>query len=408
MGPGGAGAETTPGLLRFLPIPYPIDRRPVPQYTLTDEYFGYQSIVPGGPNDLPAASPIRPRLWEASCGTSEAWSVYTQISGTGSALPENRVTNRDFERLVDTSDEWITTRTGISERRISSGENTSDLAARAAANALSSAGIGPLDVDLVIAATVSPDKFTPTVSCQVQKALGLAKATCFDLWAGCTGFIFALMTADSMIRSGLFGRALVIGAEVLSKLVDWTDRGTCVLFGDGAGAVVLSRSENPGVLAHVTGSDGAGGHVLCIDGVPLANPWTVGSIPSPSQPSSVIRMDGQEVFKFAVTTMQQSIRRVCELAGIELDDVPYIIPHQANDRIIESVAGRMKIPRSRFYTNLDRRGNTSAASIPIALDEMNRADMLKARMPLLLVGFGGGLTWGASMVRWMPDSREDS
>jgi 3-oxoacyl-[acyl-carrier-protein] synthase-3 len=332
--------------------------------------------------------------------------VYTKILGTGSALPENRVTNLDFERLVDTTDEWITARTGISERRISSGENTSDFAARAAANALSSAGIGPLDVDLVIAATVSPDSFTPTVSCQVQKALGLAGATCFDLWAGCTGFIFALMTADSLIRSGAFSHALVIGAEVLSKLVDWTDRGTCVLFGDGAGAVLLSQSPNPGVLAHFTGSDGTRGSVLCIDGIPLANPWTADQAPSP--PHSVIRMDGQEVFKFAVTAMQQSIRRVCELAGIDLDDVPYIIPHQANNRIIESVAGRMKIPRSRFYTNLDRRGNTSAASIPIALDEMNRAGVLKPQMPLVLVGFGGGLTWGASMIRWIPSSREGS
>ena len=338
--------------------------------------------------------------------------MYTKISGTGSALPENRVTNRDFERLVDTSDEWITTRTGISERRISSGENTSDFAAQAAANALSSAGVGPLDVDLIIAATVSPDSFTPTVSCQVQKALGISRATCFDLWAGCTGFIFALMTADSLIRSGLSGTALVIGAEVLSKLVDWSDRATCVLFGDGAGAVVLSQSASPGILAHYTGSDGTRGNVLRIDGVPLVNPWTpsphAGADPPPSQPSSVIRMDGQEVFRFAVTAMQQSIRRVCELSGIELDDVPYVIPHQANDRIIESVAGRMKIPRNRFYTNLDRRGNTSAASIPIALDEMNRAGMLKPEMPLLLVGFGGGLTWGASMVRWMPNFKGDS
>ena len=312
--------------------------------------------------------------------------MYTRISGTGSALPENRVTNRDFERLVDTSDEWITARTGISERRVSSGENTSVFAAHAAANALSSAGIGPLDVDLVIAATVSPDTFTPTVSCQVQEALGLARATCFDLWAGCTGFIFALMTADSLIRSGGFSRALVIGAEVLSKLVDWTDRGTCVLFGDGAGAVVLSQSGEPGLLAHFSGSDGTRGGVLCIDGVPLVNPWTAGQ--PPSAPNSVIRMDGQEVFKFAVTAIQSSMRRVCELSGIELDDVPYIIPHQANDRIIESVAGRMKIPRSRFYTNLDRRGNTSAASIPIALDEMNRAGVLQPKMPLLLVAAG--------------------
>lgn len=332
--------------------------------------------------------------------------MYTMISGTGSALPENRVTNRDFERLVDTSDEWITTRTGISARRITSGENTSDFAARAAANALSSAGIDPLDIDLVIAATVSPDSFTPTVSCQVQAALGLSKATCFDLWAGCTGFIFALMTADSLIRSGVLGRALVIGAEVLSKLVDWTDRSTCVLFGDGAGAVVLSQSERPGILAHFTGSDGTRGGVLRIDGVPLVNPWIAD--PQPPKPNSVIRMDGQEVFKFAVTAMQKSIRRVCELSGIQLEDVPYIIPHQANDRIIESVAGRMKIPRGRFYTDLDQRGNTSAASIPLALDEMNRAGLLAPQMPLLLVGFGGGLTWGASMIRWMPNSTQDS
>ena len=335
--------------------------------------------------------------------------MYTQISGTGSALPENRVINRDFERLVDTSDEWITARTGISERRISSGENTSGLAARAAANALSSAGIDPLDVDLVIVATVSPDSFTPTVSCQVQKALGLTRATCFDLWAGCTGFIFALVTADSLIRSGAFGRALVIGAEVLSKLVDWSDRSTCVLFGDGAGAVVMSQSEKPGLLAHFTGSDGTRGNVLCIDGAPLANPWIDKQPSPPDAPhKSVIRMDGQEVFKFAVTAMQASIRRVCELSGIDLDDVPYIIPHQANDRIIESVAGRMKIPRNRFYTNLGYRGNTSAASIPMALDDMNRAGLLRPEMPLVLVGFGGGLTYGASMIRWTQECQKES
>ncbi|HOK70212.1 MAG TPA: beta-ketoacyl-ACP synthase III [Bacillota bacterium] len=327
--------------------------------------------------------------------------MYTKILGTGSALPKQRVTNEDLAMLVDTSNEWITSRTGISERWISTGESASYLAAEAAAKALADADVEPSQIDLVISATVSPDNFTPTVSCEAQKALGLSRATCFDLWAGCTGFIFSLMTADALVKSGLFSHALVIGVEVLSKLVDWQDRSTCVLFGDGAGAVVLSSASQPGLVTHVSGSDGTRGDVLKIAGIPLANPWMaqhVGESETGSQ--SVICMNGQEVFKFAVKTMESSIRRVVELSGSSLHDISYIIPHQANNRIIESVAGRMKIPREKFFTNLDHRGNTSSASIPMALDEMNRAGLLLPGMHLVLVGFGGGLTWGASMVRW--------
>jgi 3-oxoacyl-[acyl-carrier-protein] synthase-3 len=338
-----------------------------------------------------------------------ACKVYTEILGTGSALPKQRITNDELAVLVDTSDEWITSRTGISERWISAGESTSDLAAEAAANALADAGVEPADIDLVISATVSPDNFTPTVSCEVQKALGLSQATCFDLWAGCTGFIFSLMTADSLLKSGFFSRALVIGAEVLSKLVDWEDRATCVLFGDGAGAAVLGRSSEPGLLSHVSGSDGSRGEVLTIGGVPLMNPWSPERAGTAGQGSlnhdqSVICMNGQEVFKFAVRAMESSIRRATELSDLSLHDISYIIPHQANNRIIQSVAGRMEMPREKFFTNLDHRGNTSSASIPMALDEMNRAGLLLPGMHLALVGFGGGLTWGASIVRWTRQS----
>ncbi|MGI5853298.1 MAG: beta-ketoacyl-ACP synthase III [Bacillota bacterium] len=318
------------------------------------------------------------------------------ITGTGSYIPEKVLTNDDLCRIVDTSDEWISTRTGIKERHIVTGEATSDLAAAAAAQALATAGVKPEEVDLVVVATVTPDRFTPTVSCLVQKKLGLKNATCLDLWAGCSGFIFSLMTAHRLMGSGSYQKALVIGAESLTKVTNWKDRNTCVLFGDGAGAVVIEPGKMNGILNHITGSDGSRGDVLVIEGVAINNP----AFQSAEMAHHII-MDGGEVFKFAVNAMNDSIMQVLEGTGLGLEEIDYFVPHQANDRIIELVANKMKLPREKFYTNLHKYGNTSAASIPIALDEMNSKGMLQKGMKLITVGFGGGLTWGANLLQWV-------
>jgi len=330
--------------------------------------------------------------------------VFSRIVSTGSSVPELEIGNHQLAELVDTSDEWIVTRTGMSRRHIATAETTSSLAAAAARKALEAAGLQADAVDLIVVATVTPDNFTPTVACEVQAALGNTTATCFDLWAGCSGFVFSLAVADSMIRVGTVRRALVIGAETLSRVVDWTDRNTCVLFGDGAGAVVLEASSERGVLACVTRSDGSRSSVLRIPGLPKANPWVGGAAQAVSVDvaPSVINMDGQEVFRFAVGAIQWSLEESAKMAGIDIASIERVIPHQANNRIIDAVASRMGIPRDVFYTNLQRFGNTSAASIPIALDELNRAGSISAGAHLALVGFGGGLTWGGSIIRWAP------
>lgn len=319
----------------------------------------------------------------------------TRITGTGSHVPERIVTNQQMAAWVDTSDEWITTRTGINERHITEGANTSAFASEAARKAMESAAIRPEEIDLVVVATVSPDRFTPTVSCLVQSNLGLKNATCFDLWAGCTGFVFALMTASNLLQSGQFSKALVIGAECLTKLTDWQDRRTCVLFGDGAGAVVVETGEEQGLIKHVTGSDGTRSDVLTIEGPPVNNPLCQNA-----DLNHFIQMEGTEVFKFAVKAIPDSIHEVLAGSGFSLEDVDYVVPHQANNRIIEYVANHLKAPSEKFYANISRFGNTSAASIPIALDEMNRSGLLKKGMRLITVGFGGGLTWGANLFRW--------
>ncbi|MGB4338365.1 MAG: beta-ketoacyl-ACP synthase III [Bacillota bacterium] len=333
--------------------------------------------------------------------------MFSTIIATGSAVPQREVTNAELAQLVDTSDEWIVTRTGMSRRRIAVTETTSSLAAAAARRALDGAGLSPDAVDLIVAATVTPDNFTPTVSCQVQATLGCARATCFDLWAGCSGFVYGVKVADAMIRSGAVSRAIVVGAETLSRVVDWTDRGTCVLFGDGAGAVLMEASPAPGVMACVTGSDGTRGGFLRIPGLPIRNPWadatsstSGGASGASAAEPSVISMDGQEVFRFAVGAIQWSIEEASKLAGVPIGRIRRIVPHQANNRIIDAVASRMRLPREVFYTNLQHYGNTSAASIPIALDEMNRQGLLHNGDHLALVGFGGGLMWGGAMVRW--------
>ncbi len=319
------------------------------------------------------------------------------IAGTGSYVPEYKMTNDDMAKLVETSDEWITSRTGIRERRISTGENTSDLAYEAANRALHRAKIEAMDIDLIICATITPDSFMPSVACMIQERLGAVRAAAFDLTAACSGLIYAMACAASFIETGMYQNILVIGAETLSKTLDWTDRSTCVLFGDGAGAVVLSASDTgKGISSIHLLSDGSKQDYLCLPALPLYNPM----VRKKDELPRVITMKGQEVFKFAVRSITEHIRTVLKKAGISGDEIKYIVTHQANCRIIEQAAKSAKIPIERFYMNLDLYGNTSAASIGIALDEMVQKGMLTAGDKLILVGFGGGMTSGAILVEW--------
>lgn len=326
------------------------------------------------------------------------------IIGTGSYLPEKILSNADLEKLVDTSDEWIISRTGIKQRRIAGAdETTSDLATGAAKNALENAGIAPDDIDLIIVATVTSDMFFPATACFVQKKLGAKNALCFDISAACSGFLYALQIARHFLTHGTRKHALVIGAEKLSTLINWEDRNTCVLFGDGAGAAVVTRppdgSQNVHgrVLSTVMGSDGNQTDILSVPGGGSACPVT------PENASSrlnAIRMDGREVYKNAVTAMFKASKQAVEKAGLTTDDISMVIAHQANMRIIDAITDRLKIPRERSFINLDKYGNTSAASIPIALDEANRTGAIKHGDNILLVAFGAGLTWASSVINW--------
>lgn len=323
---------------------------------------------------------------------------HATIIGTGSYLPGNRVTNEDMTKLVETSDEWITSRTGIKERRISTGETTSELAYEAGQRALHNAKIEAIDLDLIICATITPDSFMPSVACIVQERLGAKKAAAFDLTAACSGLIYAMATASSFIESGMYKNILVIGAETLSKALDWSDRSTCVLFGDGAGAMILSvTEENNGIKSVNLVSDGSKQDYLCLSAVPLSNPFVKREEGS-SQ--STITMKGQEVFKFAVRSITDLIKTVLQNAMLKEEDIKYIITHQANYRIIEHAAKSSGIALEKFFVNLDRYGNTSAATIGIALDEMVENDMLQSGDRIILVGFGGGMTSGAILVEW--------
>jgi len=322
-----------------------------------------------------------------------------QIIGTGHYVPENIVTNEDLAKITETSDEWIRTRTGISERRISQGDNTSDFATKAALNAIEDAKISPKDIDFIVLATLSPDAFIPNTACIVQANIGAVNATCFDLSAACTGFIYGLDVATQFIKSGRAKCVLVIGAEVQSKLLNWDDRGTCVLFGDGAGAAVLTDGEGPGVLACYTGSDGTKGWTLTAKGLPVRNPFMENKQDKMYDlTNSTINMDGKEVFKFAVGIMMKSIKELLKLSDLKIEDLKYIIPHQANYRIVESTAKKLGVDISKFFINIDRYGNTSAASIAIALDELAKSGNLEKGDKVLLVGFGGGLTYGGVIV----------
>jgi 3-oxoacyl-[acyl-carrier-protein] synthase-3 len=326
-------------------------------------------------------------------------SLSASIIGTGSYVPEKVLSNADLERLVETNDEWIITRTGIRERRIAAPEqSTSDLAAEAAKAAMLNAGVGPEELDMIIVATVTPDMFFPSTACFVQTKIGAKNAVCFDVSAACSGFLFALETARQFIASGARRTILVIGAEKLSTIVDWSDRNTCVLFGDGAGAAILRHKPDARGMIHThMGSDGSQSEILYIPGGACRTPVTAENA---ALRLNTIKMNGKETYKQAVTAMMDAGNRVLEAGGIRAEELACIIPHQANARIIEAIADRMRLPLDRFLINLDRFGNTSAAAVAIALDEANRTGRMKEGDYILLVVFGGGLTWAGSLIQW--------
>ena len=318
----------------------------------------------------------------------------TRIVGTGAYVPEQIATNDDLARIVETNDEWIRSRTGIGERRIATTETNSYMAAQAAKQALDQAGIAPEDVDLILLATSSPDYCFPNGACEIQEQIGAVNAAGYDISAACTGFVFALNTAHAFIQAGIYRTALVVGADVLSKLLDWTDRGTCVLFGDGAGAVVVQAADR-GVIGVKMHSDGTKGGVLTCGSRTNGN-FLLGKKPE----LGYMTMDGQEVFKFAVKKVPEIIKELLEENRTSLEEIRYFVLHQANYRIIESVAKRLKADISKFPANMERYGNTSGGSIPLLLDEMNRKGMLAPGDKIVLSGFGAGLTCGATLVEW--------
>ena len=318
----------------------------------------------------------------------------TRIIGTGSCLPETVVTNNDLSKIMDTSDEWISSRTGIRERRLVKEETTTSMSVTAARRAMENAGVSAKDIDLIIVGTITGDYVTPSTACEIQAAIGADKAVAFDINAACSGFMFALHTADAFLQAGNYKTALILGAETLSKIMDWNDRSTCVLFGDGAGAAIV-RIDETGLLAYDQGSDGAKGRVLACQNRKNNNPL----VDNPMD-LQYTYMDGQDVYKFAVTTVPASIKKVVEAAGLTIEDIDYFALHQANIRIIQSVAKRLKAPEEKFPTSLDHCGNISAASVPILLDEMNQKGMLKPGMKIVLSGFGAGLTWGSAVIEW--------
>ena len=321
------------------------------------------------------------------------------ILGTGSYVPEKVVTNFDLEKMVETSDEWIVSRTGIKERRVAAKEQaSSDMAYEAAMQALAKAKVNPTELDLIVVATVTPDHSFPSTGSILQDRLGATKAAAFDLSAACSGFLYGLSVGTSFVKTGMYKYVLVIGVESLSKITDWTDRNTCVLFGDGAGAAVLGPvEEGYGFLSFELGSDGSGGNLLKQQAGGSRLPASEESV---DQKLHYITMAGSEVFKFAVKIMEQASMRVVEQAGLKKEDVDFLVPHQANMRIIDYAIRRLELQEDKVIINLDRYGNMSSASIPVALDEALSAGKIKHGDNVLLVGFGGGLTWGATLIKW--------
>jgi 3-oxoacyl-[acyl-carrier-protein] synthase-3 len=324
---------------------------------------------------------------------------YAHITGWGMSVPEKVLTNDDLAKIVETNDKWIRERTGIGERRIAAkNQTTASLATEAAINALRVAKLPPTELDLIIVATSSPEHLFPSTASLVQDRLGAEKAGAFDLSAACTGFIYAVSMASQSIRSGAIKSALIIGSETLSRLVDWSDRSTCILFGDGAGAFVLQASEQPGgVLSSVLRSDGSGGDLLTIPAGGSAKPASQATIDAGLH---FIRMNGNEVFRFATRVMAAASQEAMDKAGLKVEDIELIVPHQANLRIIQAAARGLKLPMERFMVNIERYGNTSTASIPIAVCEAVESGLLKNGDNTVLVGFGAGLTWGSLALQW--------
>ena len=320
-----------------------------------------------------------------------------RIIGTGSYLPKKVADNHFLSTIVDTDDEWIRQRTGIKERHLSNGkEGTTYMATHAAEAALENAGITADELDMIIVATVSADTYVPSTSCQVQGAIGAIRATCFDLNAACSGFLFAMNTAYAYIEMGMAKTILIIGEETLSREVDWSDRSSCILFGDGAGAAIMRQEEGKGgLIASVTGSDGSQGDVLTCKGRGIQNPFH-----QSKRKKDYLRMEGQAVFRFAVTMVPRCIKQILKKTGYDTEDIKFFVLHQANVRILELIAKRLKVDIDKFPMNLDRYGNTSSASIPILLDELNRNNLLEPGDKIVLSGFGGGLTWGAVLIEW--------
>ncbi len=326
-------------------------------------------------------------------------SRFTTIVGTGSFVPDKVLTNSDLEKMVDTSDEWIITRTGIKERRIvNEGQAASDLALKAAERAIKAAGISPLEIDLIVVATITPDMSFPSTACLVQDRIGAKRAAAFDISAACSGFVYGLSIVDQFIKSGTYKIALLIGAETLSKITDWTDRNTCVLLGDGAGAVVVkSTEEERGILSFYLGANGGAGDLLKLPAGGSRKPPTHETI---DDRLHYIKMKGNELFKVAVRVLVKAIEEALSRLHLSIEEVDLFILHQANIRIIQAAAEKAGIPLSKVYINIDKYGNTSSASIAIALDEAVRGGRIKEGDIIVLDAFGGGLTWGACVIRW--------
>ena len=322
--------------------------------------------------------------------------VYSRIAGTGSYLPERVLTNADLEKMVETNDEWIVSRSGIRQRHIAAeGETTSDLAFHAATRALEAAGLDAADIELIVLGTTTPDVIFPSTACLLQDRLGANGCAAFDVNAACSGFIFALSIADQYIKTGAVKNALVVGAETLTRMVDWTDRGTCVLFGDAAGAVVLKADDTAGILSTHLHADGSKKHLLY-------NPVGVSKGFKPDEPNVGVKvmMAGSDVFKYAVKALDSVVDETLAANGLDKTDLDWLIPHQANLRIIEATAKRLQMPMERVVVTVDRTGNTSAGSVPLALDEAVRSGRVQRGQLLLLEAFGGGFTWGSALIRY--------
>lgn len=320
----------------------------------------------------------------------------SRILGTGSYMPKNVMSNKEIEALVDTSDQWIKERTGIVERRISKTETTTDLATRAAFEALKDSNISVESIDLIIVATVTGDSIVPSVACKVQKNIGAKNAMAFDINAACSGFVFALDIANNYISNERANNALIIGAEILSKITDWKDRNTCILFGDGAGAVILGKAEEIHINYTNCKSVGEKWNSLTCEGSSISNPYTDNQLTNEGK----IRMNGRDIYKFAVKTMEDEFNRILNESKLKKENIDFILPHQANMRMIESLAKKIDMPLEKFIINLQHVGNTSGASIPLALDEANKTGKLTNGNNIIVIGFGGGLTYGSTLLKW--------